>query len=146
MTKIDETKQYKFSQIVRMLEDKELPVGTSLISEYCTKKYPYIVARHSCASPFNNIFEMDLNEPILTDKLFGYLWTIKLPEDDKYYLKAPKEFVDKYLNLNMNSGKYFLSDKSCGYKYQTQFTQSEISAMPFDTNFFGEPIKVENEK
>ncbi|MFS7254386.1 hypothetical protein AB6860_02945 [Carnobacterium divergens] len=28
MTKIDETKQYKFSEIVRMLEEKELPVGT----------------------------------------------------------------------------------------------------------------------
>lgn len=142
MTKIDETKQYKLSEIVRMLEDSELPKGTILTSELYPNSYPLIVDE---ALYCDTLFNKSGDSPELSSRLIRNYWTIKLPDEDKYYLKAPKEFRDKYLNLNMNSGKYFLSDKSRGDKYQTQFTQSEIDAMPFDTNFFDEPIKVEDE-
>ena len=145
MTKIDETKQYKFSEIIAMLENKELPVGTVLINAYYTEKYPYVVAKYSSASLFNSIFEMNLNVLTLNEKTFGYLWTIKLPKEDKYYLKAPKGFNSDYLNLNSHTGSYFLAGTGYGNNYQTQFTQSEISAMPFKTSFF-EKIKVEDEK
>lgn len=139
MTKVDETKQYKFSEIVRMVEDGELPVGTKVAPNGA---YDYlVVGKGTSLKNMHGITSIELN----TNLAFKKTWTIKLPKEDKYYLKAPKEFRDKYLNLNMNSGKYFLSDKSCGDKYQTQFTQSEIDAMPFDTNFFGEPIQVEDE-
>ncbi|MDT1959518.1 hypothetical protein MX629_13925 [Carnobacterium divergens] len=143
MTKIDETKRYKFSEIVRMVEDKELPEGTLLKNSYYHFEYEVIKTDKGFS-----IFEPKGvgNAPTLCSRLLNFKWTIKLPKDkeDKYYLKAPKEFGDKYLNLNMRRDVYFISDAGCGNDYQkTQFTQSEISAMPFKTNFF-KKIKVED--
>lgn len=143
MTKIDETKQYKFSEIVKMLEDNEMPIGTTIvIGDDAATSITMTVSGKRRINHTDWIFAMVNLEHAITSAC-----TIKLtiPKEDKFYLKAPKEFRDKYLNLNMNSGKYFLSDKSRGDKYQTQFTQSEIDAMSFDTDFFGEPIKVEDE-
>ncbi|SBO18630.1 hypothetical protein [Carnobacterium divergens] len=141
MTKIDETKQYKFSEIVRMVEDRELPVGTKVAASEVTD---YLLVAEELntnkltSSDGDNIARFNFN------MVFSRLWTIKLPKEDKYYLKAPKGFNSDYLNLNSHTGSYFLAGTGYGNNYQTQFTQSEISAMPFKTSFF-EKIKVEDE-
>lgn len=44
MTKIDESKQYKFSEIIAMLDNRELPKGTIVTSEHYPNSYPLIVA------------------------------------------------------------------------------------------------------
>ena len=145
MTKIDETKQYKFREIVRMLEDKELPVGTVLKDEYYHEAY--VVEGSDWGLTF---FEQKgyRNAPILCCCLINYLWTIKLPKEDKYYLKAPDRFAkgSSYLVYNTQTRAYFLDGIIADEAgYQTKFTQSEIDDMPFDTSFFGEPIEAEEE-
>lgn len=142
MKKIDETKHYKFSEIVRMVEDKELPIGTEVRHD---EKTLYVESPNGYHYGLQSERYSSYVDAIIGSYDINNIWTIKLPREDKFYLKAPKEFRDKYLNFGTNLGKYFLSDKSCEGNYQTQFTQSEIDAMPFDTSFFGEPIKVEDE-
>lgn len=142
MKKVDETKQYKFSEIVRMLEDSELPKGTILTSELFPNSYPLIVEE---ALYCDTLFNKSGDSPELNSRLIRNSWTIKLPKEDKFYLKAPKEFNGYYLNLKIHTGVYFLADTECGNNYQTQFTQSEIDDMSFDINFFEKPIKVEGE-
>ncbi|MHC5551240.1 hypothetical protein [Carnobacterium maltaromaticum] len=141
MTKIDESKQYKFSEIIAMLENKELPAGTAIRRE--NKKYG------------EKILEIQGNGLDLVQKFgkgkisvsvgnveINSFWSIKLPKEDKFYLKAPDAFKGKYLNLHIPNDHYFLSGKSGSEMYQTQFTKKEIDAMPFDTNFF-EKAKVD---
>ncbi|MPQ22195.1 hypothetical protein [Carnobacterium divergens] len=143
MTKIDETKQYKFSEIITMLENKELPEGAKVVS----------VGHDPDKSIVKSTMGGDLSlypflESTMPMAMFGHYfrigWTIKLPKEDKYYLKAPGCFDVKYLNLQLSRGEYFLGSIPNEGAFQTQFTQSEIDAMPFDTNFF-EKIKVEDE-
>lgn len=141
MTKIDETKQYKFSEIVRMVEDKELPVGTLVNNDARTLEV-------SASWLFMGFTDKDSPyvETIIGSYDINTMWTIKLPKEGEYYLKAPHTFAkcNTWLNLNTQTHAYFLGDTNEQFSgYQTQFTQSEISAMPFDTSFFGEPIKVE---
>lgn len=144
MTKIDETKQYKFSEIITMLENLELPEGTVLEDGYYHDNY--IVERAGYGLTF---FEQKgyRNAPVLCARLINYLWTIKLPKEVNYYLKAPAAFGGKYLNLQFSTGEYFFAGSSntgaFQFQFQTKFTQSEIDAMPFDTSFFGEPIEAE---
>ncbi|MDT1959498.1 hypothetical protein MX629_13820 [Carnobacterium divergens] len=140
MTKIDETKQYKFSEIVRMVEDKELPVGTKVAASEITD---YLLVAEGLntnkltSSDGDNIARFNFNI------VFSRLWTIKLPKEDKYYLKAPDCFDRCYLNLELSSGVYFFDDSLNTGTSQTQFTQLEIDDMPFDINFF-KKIKVED--
>lgn len=140
MTKIDETKQYKFSEIVRMLEEKELPVGTVLGDDYYHENYVVEGAGYGLT-----LFEQKgyRRSPRLCGRLINCLWTIKLPKEVKYYLKAPAPFGGKYLNLQFSTGEYFFAGSSNTVAFQTKFTQSEIDDMPFDTSFFGEPIEAE---
>lgn len=143
MTKIDEIKKYKFSEIVRMLEDSELPKGTILTSELYPNSYPLIVEE---ALYCDTLFNKNGDSPELSSRLINYSWTIKLPKEDKFYLKAPKVFSRGcvYLNYIKQTKFYFLGIEPFKGNYQSQFTKSEIDAMPFDTNFF-EKIKVEDE-
>ena len=53
-------------------------------------------------------------------------------EEKKYYLRIP---FDDYC-LNFYRGSYMFAGKIQEAGYQTEFTQKEIDAMPFDTNFF----------
>ncbi|MFS7206677.1 hypothetical protein AB6831_04120 [Carnobacterium divergens] len=142
MTKIDETKQYKLSEIVRMLEDSELPKGTILTSELYPNSYPLIVEE---ALYCDTLFNKSGDSPELSSRLIRNSWTIKLPKEDKFYLKAPESFGSSYLNYNIITNNYTIFTKSETKLCKTKFTQSEIDAMSFDTNFFGEPIKVEDE-
>lgn len=143
MTKIDEAKQYKFSEIVRMVEDRELPVGTKVAASETTD---YLLVAEGLStnkltsSDGDNIARFNFN------MVFSRLWTIKLPKEDKFYLKPPSAFVQNIvLILNIKDNAYFVGFSATRIEdYQSQFTQSEIDAMPFDTNFF-EKIKVEDE-
>ena len=54
-------------------------------------------------------------------------------EEKKYYLKVP--FHD-YAYLNFYKCCYIFAGKMQEAGYQKKFTQKEIDAMPFDTNFF----------
>ncbi|MFS7238172.1 hypothetical protein [Carnobacterium divergens] len=139
MTKIDETKQYKFSEIVRMVEDGELPVGTKVAPNGA---YDYlVVGKGTSLKNMHGITSIELN----TNLAFRKPWTVKLPKEEQFYLKSPECFGVKYLNLQFSSGEYFFASSSNTDGFQTKFTQSEISALPFKTSFF-KKIKVEDEK
>ena len=144
MTKIDESKQYKFSEIIAMLENKELPEGTELTNAYYSANHVYVVSK---LDGFDSDCMFDKRSSSVAHidiRLISYLWSIKLPKEDKFYLKAPKLFVrGSLLNYNKQTHAYFLDSPAEIEGHQTQFTQTEIDAMHFDTNFFGEPIPVE---
>ena len=59
-------------------------------------------------------------------------------EEKKYRLRMPKEFYENFIYLNKLKGntKYQFIDMYESVTCQTEFTQKEIDAMPFDTNFF----------
>ncbi|WP_366533535.1 hypothetical protein ACOJIU_18005 (plasmid) [Carnobacterium maltaromaticum] len=140
MTKIDESKQYKFSEIIAMLENSELPLNTCVTN---SEGKGYIV-RKTAGQNFGLVHKSGMDvKIIITARGINDLWTINLPEEDKFYLKAPTCFEDfEYLNYNKKLCEYFYEDASETNISQTQFTQKEIDSMPFDTNFF-EKIKVE---
>ena len=54
-------------------------------------------------------------------------------KEKKYMLRVP--FV-RYIYLNSFKNEYLFAGRVQENGYQTRFTQSEIDAMPFDTNFF----------
>lgn len=140
MTKIDESKKYKFSEIVAMLENSELPEGTKLYTCSDLINYHYVGEGEHGAWLFNR-FGCSLQ---LSSLQIVSNWTIELPKEDKFYLKLPDCFVeDDFLNYNKRNDSYFLDDKGNNMDDQTHFTKKEIDAMPFDTNFF-KKIKVED--
>jgi hypothetical protein len=142
MTKIDESKQYKFSEIIAMLENKELPAETVIRRE--NKKYG------------EKILEIQSNGLDLVEKFgksnisvsvgiveINSFWSIKLPKEDKFHLRLPSCFRDfEFLNYNRKDCQYYIYDLYNSNIVKTQFTQKEIDSMPFDTNFF-EKVKVE---
>ncbi|MDT2011215.1 hypothetical protein [Carnobacterium divergens] len=142
MIKIDETKQYKFSEIVRMVEDGELPEGTKVAA---SGVFDYLLVGKG--SNVNKLYNADGNDIAMfnLDMLFSRLWTIKFPKEDKFYLKAPDCFGEyDYLNYNSNRNKYEFNSNHNDGEWQTKFTQSEISALPFKTSFF-KKIKADEE-
>ncbi|WP_413496521.1 hypothetical protein [Carnobacterium maltaromaticum] len=146
MTKIDESKQYKFSEIIAMLEKKELPTETvirrenKMYSDRVLKVESNIVGEVGVLSPSEKV-SIRANIALLDINSF---WSIKLPKEDKFYLKAPDCFIGElFLTYHKTLKKYYTSNKFEDHITQTQFTQKEIDAMPFDTNFFGDPISVE---
>lgn len=146
MTKIDEAKQYKFSEIIAMMENKELPVGTELKQSSDSDRVVCVSTIWGREIALKESAEYEWNEFWIFPAEINDLWTIKLPKEDKFYLKAPGCFRDvEFLNYSRMDCGYFLSDEYESNIVKTQFTKSEISAMPFDTSFFGEPIKVEDE-
>ncbi|MDT1950089.1 hypothetical protein MX630_04945 [Carnobacterium divergens] len=142
MTKIDETKQYKFSEIIAMVESKALPEGTKVAPNGV---FDYLLVGEG--SNVNKLYTASGGDVTMFNlsMAFSELWTIKLPKEEQFYLKAPECFGVKYLNLQFSSGEYFFASSSNTNGFQTKFTQSEISALPFKTSFF-EKIKVEDEK
>ena len=141
MTKIDESKRYKFSEIIAMLENSELPLNTCVTNSE-GKGY---IARKTAGQNFGLVQKsgMDL-KIIITARDINDLWTITLPEEDKFYLKAPDAFKNGYLNLHIINRYYLVNDKYDTTTHRTKFTQKEINTMPFDTEFF-EKVKVEDE-
>ena len=146
MTKIDESKQYKFSEIIAMLENKELEEGTvirrknKMYSDKVLKVESNIVGEVGLISMFEKV-SIAVAVTLLDINSF---WSIELPKEDKFYLKAPDCFTGElFLTYHKTIKKYYTSNKFEDHITQTQFTQKEIDAMPFDTNFFGEPIPVE---
>ena len=148
MTKIDESKQYKFSEIIAMLENSELPEGTELTNAYYSANHVYVVSKFD---GFNSDCMIDKRSSSVANmdiRLISYLWSIKLPKEDKFYLKAPDCFLytdDNYLNYDIDENAYYLADNQETSSCQTKFTQKEIDDIPFDTNFFDEPIKAEQD-
>lgn len=143
MTKIDESKQYKFSEIIAMLENEELPNETNISSG--TESFIVLKCMLGTFGLASNKDDFFVKAHITPTDINSY-WSIKLPKADKFYLKLPTgfEFKDRYLNISFDSSIYFFSDEDEEVNgYQTQFTQQEIDAMPFDTNFF-EQIKVDD--
>lgn len=142
MTKIDESKQYKFSEIIAMLENSELPEGTKVT--LCHSSNLYYYAGEGDVGFW--LYDHYGVTPRTGSTHINYEWTIKLPKEDKFYLKAPDCFLytdDNYLNYDIDKNVYYLADNQETSSCQTKFAQKEISAIPFDTTFFGEPIKVE---
>lgn len=139
MTKIDESKQYKFSEIIAMLENKELQENS--VVEHGNKLLK--VHKNGIGLGLKDVSNDRFIQATISVVDINALWVIKLPKEDKFYLKAPGAFKSKYLNLHIPYDHYFLSDKIGSEMYQTQFTKKEIDAMPFDTTFFGDPIPVE---
>ena len=84
----------------------------------------------------NNTAYIEENLPLTIAKaLLDYAYT-PLEEreaENKYYLRVP--FHD-YIYLNFYKCSYIFAGKIQEASYQTKFTQKEIDAMPFDTNFF----------
>ncbi|TFI93112.1 hypothetical protein CKN61_03240 [Carnobacterium divergens] len=145
MTKIYETKQYKFSEIIAMLENKELPEGTKVVS--VGNDPNKCIVKSTLGGDLNLYHYLESTMPIaMFSHYFRKGWTIKLPKEDKFYLKLPDSFerYSCYLNYEKELKKYSLDDKFETEEFQTKFTQSGIDAMPFDTNFF-EKIKAEDE-
>ena len=108
MTKIDETKQYKFSEIVRMVEDKELPIGTKVLGGYgksITLNVQPIMSNYGLQDETE--YQSFNKAVIIGNYDINNMWTIKLPKEVKYYLKAPTCFRD-FVFLNY-------SRKDCGY-------------------------------
>ena len=145
MTKIDESKQYKFSEIIAMLENKELPDETvirrknKMYSDKVLKVESNIVGEVGVSSPSEKV-SISANIALIDINSF---WSIKLPKEDKFYLKAPSCFVyGGFLNYSKNANKYFLAGGNTGFNVQTQFAQKEIDSMPFDIKFF-EKVKAE---
>lgn len=142
MAKIDESKQYKFSEIIAMLENSELPNNTNI--SMAGKGLG--VAKNTLGfmglfdnSMFNQARSYDVR---ITPHEINSLWTIKLPKEDKFYLKAPDAFYHNYLSFSIDDGTYILTNTISAHR-EFVFTQKEIDAMPFDTNFF-EQIKVDD--
>lgn len=146
MTKIDESKQYKFSEIIAMLENKELAEETvirrenKMYGDKGLKVESNVVGEVGLIS----MFEKHSIAVAVTLLDINSFWSIKLPKEDKFYLKVPGCFIGKrFLNFKKTSQQYFSDTKLEDDFNQTQFTQKEIDAMPFNTEFFGEPIPVE---
>lgn len=145
MTKIDESKQYKFSEIIAMLENKELAEGTvirrenKIYSDKVLKVESNVVGEVGLIS----MFEKESIAVAVTLLDINSFWSIGLPKEDKFYLKIPFRSNDPFLHYRCSDGKYeFFSEEIIG-DWQGQFTQHEIDIMPFDTNFF-EKVKVED--
>lgn len=147
MTKIDESKQYKFSEIIAMLENKELAEGTEVFRS--DEKDP--LKFRVCFGDDNSLVLVGVyNLSVISVKVSGLnvgsQWSIKLPKEDKFYLKLPDCFSfpsNSYLNYDINKNEYLIADNEETSSCQTKYTQKEISAMTFDTTIFGEPIKAE---
>ena len=141
MTKIDESKQYKFSEIIAMLENSELPEGTKVTLCHSSNLY-YYAGEGDTGFWLYDHYGVTLRTGSMH---INYEWTIKLPKEDKFYLKAPKMFCrTPFLNYNKKHPTYFLGGQIEMDEYKTKFTQTEIDSMPFDTTFF-EQEKVEDE-
>lgn len=141
MAKIDESKQYKFIEIIAMLENKELPAGTAIRRE--NKKYgEKILEIQGNGLDLVQKFGKGKISVIVGNVEINSFWSIKLPEEDKFYLKAPDAFKNGYLNLHLLNRYYLVNDKNDTTMHQTKFTQKEIDTFPFDTTFF-EKVKVE---
>ncbi|WP_413509882.1 hypothetical protein [Carnobacterium maltaromaticum] len=147
MTKIDESKQYKFSNIITMLENKELAEGTvirrknKMYSDKVLKVESNIVGEVGLISMFEKV-SIEVAVTLLDINSF---WSIELPKEDKFYLKAPNCFMKgKFLNWDCRKDvdKYFFAGTEENWTITTRFTQKEIDSMPFDTKFF-EKIKAE---
>ena len=139
MTKIDESKQYKFSEIIAMLENKELQENSVVEHENKLLK----VHKNRIGLGLKDVSNDLFIQATISVVDINALWVIKLPKEDKFYLKAPDCFTGfLFLKHNKNIQKYYTSDKYEDAFTQVKFTQKEIDAMPFDTNFF-EKVKVE---
>ncbi|KRN66297.1 hypothetical protein [Carnobacterium maltaromaticum] len=138
MTKIDESKQYKFSEIIAMLENKELPIGACVFNpqgdNYNVKK--------STLNYFGLAKKQHIPvQAIISAKDINDLWSIELPKEERFYLTTPGCFDGEH-TLNQWLGKYsFVRGRDAGGK-QSRFTQKQIDDIPFDTTFF-EKVKAE---
>lgn len=94
----------------------------------------------SFISKENAWFGIDDNMPkVVAQAILDYAYTPleeREEEEKKYYLRFPIGFnqILTYLGLSMRGYDCVGFDSSELYK--KQFTQKEIDAMPFDTNFF----------
>ena len=139
MTKIDESKQYKFSEIIAMLENKELQENS--VVEHGNKLLK--VHKNGIGLGLKDVSNNRFIRATISVVDINALWVIKLPKKGKFYLKAPDCFTGfLFLKHNKNIQKYYTSDKYEDAFTQVKFTQKEIDSMPFDTKFF-EKIKVE---
>lgn len=143
MTKIDESKKYKFSEIIAMLEDSELPEGAELTNAYYSANHVYVVSK---LDGFDSDCMFDKRSSSVANmdiRLISYLWSIKLPKEDKFYLIAPETFECRYLTFDREDQTYTLwENEEESFCFQAEFTQKQIDAMPFDTKFF-EKVKAE---
>ena len=144
MAKIDESKQYKFSEIIAMLENEELPVGTEVFMS--DQFYPDVYTVESginVSYGLSKYRNCSLVAGETSSLNISNLWNVRLPKEDKFYLKAPDAFKNGYLNLHLSNRYYLVNDQNDTTTHQTKFTQKQIDVMPFDVVFF-EQIKVDD--
>lgn len=139
MTKIDESKQYKFSEIIAMLENMELPENSVVEHGNTLLK----VHKNGIGLGLKDVSNDSFIQATISVVDINAFWVINLPKEDKFYLKAPSCFRDfEFLNYSKMDGEYFLEDANESNLCKTKFTEKQIDAMPFDTKFF-EKVKAE---
>ena len=143
MTKIDESKQYKFSEIIAMLEEGLLPEMTKVL-DLSHGVLLYVQESNACEFGLTEKKDPAFIETDISSVHINALWTIELPELEKFYLKAPFKTKKQYLHYCSDSKEYFFhSTTNETYCCSNKFTQREIDRMTFDTDFF-EKVKVED--
>lgn len=131
----------KTKEFIKWLEDNKIP-----FKEYDSVIEVVDIARllkYDIGIKLFDITLLHLSQIKTLEKIIEYAQTPleEREEEKKYMLKFPKEFniLGLYVIKNNSIENYFT--KAFDFEdYKYAFTQKEIDAMPFDTNFF---IKVE---
>lgn len=140
MTKIDESKQYKFSEIIAMLENKELQENSVVEHGNTLLK----VHKNGIGLGLKDVSNDRFIQATISVVDINAFWFIKMPKEDKFYLKLPFESISPFLHYCYDRKKYEFFSEPLNGSCQGQFTQKEIDDMDFDTTFF-EQGKVEDE-
>ncbi|WP_157456231.1 hypothetical protein [Carnobacterium maltaromaticum] len=140
MTKIDESKQYKFSEIIAMLENKELQENS--VVEHGNKLLK--VHKNGIGLGLKDVSNDRFIQATISVVDINAFWVIKMPKEDKFYLKLPFESLSPFLHYCYDHKKYEFFSEPLNSSCQWQFTQKEIDDMNFDTTFF-EKVEVEDE-
>lgn len=130
----------KTSELKKIIEDNgcsftdDKHCNTYLINfknhkEYLNNLVAY-VDKKDCYMNISSICPKVIAQAILD---YAYTPLSEREEEKKYYLIVP---FSKFQYLNLYANDYLFAGRIQEAGYKTQFTQKEIDAMPFDTNFF----------
>lgn len=110
---------------IRVFTEKVLDSESEYVAEIgCIGQW--LILRKDCPQGLA-IFLMDYNYTPLEERE---------EQEKKYRLKFPSGYNQILTYLGLSLRGFDCVGIECSELYQTQFTQKEIDAMPFDTNFF----------
>ena len=131
----------KTKEFIKWLEDNKIP-----FKEYDSVIEVVDIARllkYDIGIKLFDITLLHLSEIKTLEKIIEYAKTPleERKEEKKYHLRFPKGYNSWYnylaKEINKDNGEYDCSGKCIdNEKYKNIFTQKEIDAMTFDTNFF----------